>query len=62
MADIKFRSRLGGTCSTETKVGASVVGVGVLAALVGPILSPWEPNAPDVLGSLGPPSFAPWMR
>ena len=61
MAEIKFRSRLGGTWSTETKVGASIVGVVVLAALVGPLLSPWEPNAPDVLGSLEPPSFAHWM-
>ena len=61
MADIKFRSRRGGTWSTETKVGASIVGVVVLAALVGPLLSPWEPNAPDVLGSLEPPSFAHWM-
>jgi len=61
MADIKFRSRVGATWSTETRVGASIVGAVIVDAIVGPILSPWEANTPDVLASLEAPSLAHWM-
>ncbi|GAB2822445.1 ABC transporter permease [Alpinimonas psychrophila] len=61
MVDVKFRSRVVANWSTQTRVGACIVGAVIAAALIGPILSPWDPNAPDVLASLEHPSFAHWM-
>lgn len=66
MADLVLRSgvrnrRARVSWSAETTVGASIVAVVVIAAVLGPILSPWDPNKPDVLAALEPPSIEHWM-
>lgn len=66
MADLVLRSgvrnrRARVSWSAETSVGASIVAVVVIAAVLGPILSPWDPNKPDVLTALEPPSIEHWM-
>jgi peptide/nickel transport system permease protein len=60
MADTLVRPRRR-TWSAETTVGASIVAFVVIAAVIGPLLSPWDPNAPDVLSALEPPSLEHWM-
>lgn len=47
--------------SIETQIGFSIVVLIVLAALLGPLLSPWDPNKPDVLAALEGPSAEHWM-
>lgn len=47
--------------SFETIIGISIVAFIVLLSLVGPLVSPWDPNKPDVLAALEPPSAAHWM-
>ena len=47
--------------SVESRIGALVLAVVVVAAIVGPWLSPWDPNAPEVRAALQPPSLAHWM-
>lgn len=47
--------------SVESRIGAVVLAVVVVAAIVGPWLSPWDPNAPEVRAALQPPSLAHWM-
>lgn len=61
MADLKTRTRRRASWSVETTVGASIVAAVVLAAVIGPLLSPWDPNRPDVLAALEPPSAEHWM-
>lgn len=47
--------------SIESRIGAVILAVVVIAAVVGPWLSPWDPNAPEVRAALQPPSLAHWM-
>lgn len=47
--------------SVETKVGASIVAFVAIAAVAGPLISPWDPNATDVRAALGAPSPEHWM-
>ncbi|MBN9153525.1 MAG: ABC transporter permease [Microbacterium sp.] len=47
--------------TVQSAVGGTIVAVVILAAVVGPLLSPWPPNATDVLASLEPPSLRHWM-
>lgn len=68
MAELSFltsrASRAGRTWngwSIESRIGVVIVAVVVVAAVVGPWLSPWDPNAPEVRASLQPPSLAHWM-
>ncbi|KRA24823.1 hypothetical protein ASD65_10605 [Microbacterium sp. Root61] len=49
------------TWTIETTIGAAIVGTVVVAAIVGPVVSPWDPNTPDVLAALEPPSLEHWM-
>lgn len=60
MTDLATRSRRR-RWTIETTVGASIVTAVVLATLVGSFLSPWDPNAPNVLAALEPPSLEHWM-
>jgi peptide/nickel transport system permease protein len=45
----------------EVHVGAAIVLVIVVAALLAPVIAPFPPNKPDVLNSLEPPSTTHWM-
>jgi len=45
----------------ESQVGAGIVAVIVLAALLAPVIAPYNPNQPDILASLTRPSGAHWM-
>ncbi|RNL62529.1 ABC transporter permease [Nocardioides marmoriginsengisoli] len=45
----------------EVQVGATIVLVIGFAALLAPVIAPYEPNAPNVLDSLLPPSGSHWM-
>ncbi|MBN9621268.1 MAG: ABC transporter permease [Actinobacteria bacterium] len=45
----------------EVQVGAAIVAVIALAALLAPLIAPHKPNQPDVLSSLEGPSAAHWM-
>jgi peptide/nickel transport system permease protein len=45
----------------ESQVGAGIVAVIVLAALLAPVIAPYNPNQPDILASLTGPSGAHWM-
>lgn len=47
--------------SVESITGVSIVLVVVAVAIVGPLISPWDPNAPDVRGAFQPPSLEHWM-
>ena len=47
--------------SVESRVGVIILAVVVVAAVVGPWVSPWDPNAPEVRAALQPPSLAHWM-
>lgn len=60
MTDLALRTRRR-RWTTETTIGASIVSAVVLATIVGTFLSPWDPNAPDVLVALEPPSLDHWM-
>ena len=42
-------------------VGAAVVGVLVVIALLAPVLAPWDPNKPDMKRILEPPSAKHWL-
>ncbi|MBO9522392.1 MAG: ABC transporter permease [Nocardioidaceae bacterium] len=57
MADRSFLRRL----PRETMVGAVIVLVIGAAALLAPLLAPYDPNRPSVLDSLLAPSGAHWM-
>jgi len=58
---LRARSRARLRWSPETTVGAVTVAVVVLAAIIGPLISPWDPNKPDVLAALEAPSLEHWM-
>lgn len=45
----------------EVKVGGAIVFVIVFAALLAPLIAPYDPNAPSILDALEPPSSAHWM-
>jgi peptide/nickel transport system permease protein len=45
----------------ETQVGAGIVVVIVLAALLAPLIVPYNPNNPNILASMTGPSWAHWM-
>ncbi len=45
----------------ESQVGAGIVAVIALAALLAPVIAPYNPNQPDLLASLTGPSAAHWM-
>jgi peptide/nickel transport system permease protein len=44
-----------------TVLGLAIVGLLVVAALLAPILAPYDPAEPDILHSLQPPSSAHWL-
>ncbi len=45
----------------ESRIGAAIVAVIVIAALLAPLIAPHNPNATDVLNSLKAPSMDHWM-
>ncbi|MBN9611115.1 MAG: hypothetical protein BGO26_13785 [Actinobacteria bacterium 69-20] len=45
----------------EVLVGSAIVVIIAAAALLAPIIAPFDPNKPDVLNSLEPPSQLHWM-
>lgn len=45
----------------EVRVGTVVVVVIALASLLAPVLTPFDPDTPDVLNALRPPSGSHWM-
>jgi peptide/nickel transport system permease protein len=45
----------------EVNIGFALVAVIALAALVGPFVLPYDPNAPDLLSAFQSPSSAHWM-
>lgn len=45
----------------ESKVGAGLVAVIVLAALLSPLISGYNPNQPNILASMSGPSWSHWM-
>ncbi len=54
-------SVLWGRIPREVNVGSTLVAVIALAAIVGPFILPYDPNAPDLLNAFQPPSSAHWM-
>ncbi len=61
MADLPVRVRKRAVWTVETTVGVAIVATIVVAAIFGPLLSPWDPNHPNVLAALEPPSLPHWM-
>ena len=47
--------------TVESRIGAAIVAVIVIAALLAPLIAPHNPNATDVLNSLKAPSMDHWM-
>lgn len=47
--------------SVESRIGVAILAVVVITAIVGPWVSPWDPNNPEVRAALQPPSLAHWM-
>jgi peptide/nickel transport system permease protein len=45
----------------EVYIGSALVAVLALAALVGPLVITYDPNAPDLLNAFQPPSVAHWL-
>lgn len=45
----------------DVKIGSVIVLVIVVAALLAPLIAPYDPYAPSILDALEPPSWAHWM-